>query len=108
MFKMSVQVDTVWCQIENPFENNIQPLHRKQNKYPLVAPSKQKFCMFLYYLESRTVSLLHSSGSVRINRIPFLLTWIQFTLARLLDKVMENGTGSLILSKHQGASTSQS
>lgn len=104
---MSVQVDTIWCQIENSFENNIQPLHRKQNKYPLVAPGKQKFCVFLYYLGSRRVSLLHSSGSVRINRIPFLLTWIQFTLVPLLEKVMENRTGSLILSRHQGASTSR-
>lgn len=101
MFKMSVQVDTVWCQIENPFENNIQPLHRKQNKYPLVAPGKQKFYMFLYYLGSRIVC------SVGINRIPFLLTWIQFTLVPLLEKVMESRTGSLILSKHQGASTSR-
>lgn len=51
MFKMSVQVDTVWCQS--------------------LAPAKQNFCMFLYYLGSRTLSLLHSSGSVQINRIPF-------------------------------------
>lgn len=98
---MSAQVDTVLCQIENPFENNMQTLHRKQNKYPLVAPA------FLYYLGSRAVSLLHSSGSVQINRIPFLLTWIQFTLVPLLEKVMESRTGSLILSKHQGASTSR-
>lgn len=104
---MSVQVDTVWCQIENPFENNMQPLHRKQNKYPLVVPGKQKLCMFLYYLGSRTVSLLRSSGSVRINRIPFLLTWIQFTLVPLLEKVLESRTGSPILCKHQGASTSR-